>query len=77
MDVHRYTPAGKLDKTCGISSAAADLIYTSHLPMVYTPFSRYYRITLVDPMAGGRIIRDTDHEVFGCQTIAPRIPRSY
>lgn len=72
MDVHRYTPAGKLDKTCGISAAAADRIYMAHIPMVRTPFSRYYRITLVDPLAGDRIVRDTDHEVFGRQTMSPR-----
>lgn len=72
MDVHRYTPAGKLDKTLNISAAAADKIYTAHLPMVITPFTRYYRVVLVDPLAGGRIVRDTDHEVWGRQTIAPR-----
>lgn len=73
MDVHRYTPAGKLDKTCGISCAAANKIYEAHIPMVITPFSRYYRITLVDPMSGGRILRDTDHEIFGRSTMIPRV----
>lgn len=69
MDVHRYTPLGKLDKTIGITAQAADRIYEAHIPMVRTPFTRYYRVVIV---ADGRIVRDTDHEFYGRQTMSPR-----
>lgn len=76
IDIHRYTPLGKLDKTIGITAQAADRIFNSHLPMVRTPFARYYRVTVVDPDRGTDlcpyIVRDTDHEIYGRQTMSPR-----
>ena len=69
MDVHRMTPQGRIDKTCGISCQAANAEYDRLKFMAETPFSKYYRITLVDPLAGNRIMRDTDHEIFGRQNI--------
>lgn len=65
MNVERFKPNGYKDTTHGISPAAADRIYAAHIPMVRTPFSKYYRVVVTDPQAGGRIIRDTDHEFFG------------
>lgn len=73
MDIERYTPQGRIDRTCGLRADQANTIYESFLPMVITPFTRYYRVTLVDPLAGGRIVRDTDHEIFGRSTMVPAV----
>jgi hypothetical protein len=75
MDVHRYTPQGRLDKTCGISTAAACAEYDRLKHMAETPFAKYYRITLVDRLSGDRIVRDTDQEFFGRQNIGKNINR--
>jgi hypothetical protein len=69
MNIERYRPNGAKDVTHNVTPAAADRIFSAHEPMVRTPFSRYYRITMVNDQ--GRIVRDTDHEIYGRQTIAP------
>lgn len=69
MNIERYKPNGYKDTSSNLTPAAADTIFQAHLPMVQTPFSKYYRIVVTGD--GGRIIRDTDHEVFGRQSIAP------
>lgn len=66
------TKSGRIDKTCGLSARQADDIYNSLISMVTVPYEKYYRVTLVDPLAGGRIVRDTDHEIFGRQSMVPR-----
>lgn len=71
MNIERYRPDGRKDITANVTPAAADVAYMSHLGAVKVPFSRYYRVTLVDPLSGGRIVRDTDSELFGRQTVAP------
>lgn len=65
MNIERYRPDGRKDITANVTPAAADAAYMSHLGAVKVPFSRYYRVTLVDPLSGGRIVRDTDSELFG------------
>lgn len=69
MNIERYKPNGYKDTSRNLTPAAADTIYNAHLPMVQTPFAKYYRIVVTGD--GGRIIRDTDHEIFGRQTITP------
>ncbi len=69
MNIERYRPNGAKDVTANVTPAAADTIFRAHEPMVRTPFSRYYRIVMVNDQ--GRIVRDTDHEIYGRQTIAP------
>lgn len=65
MEIHRFTPAGHIDKTVNITPAAADRLYNQVSWQARTPFAPYYRIVLTDPLAGGRIVRDTDQELFG------------
>lgn len=72
MEIHRYTPAGTIDKTKNITPAAADRLYNQVSWQARTPFAPYYRIVLTDPLAGDRIVRDTDHELFGRSTMMPR-----
>lgn len=77
MDVHRHTTAGRIDKTCGVSMTRANQIYEQTLPDVRTPFAKYYRVSLVDPARSvpgmPYIVRDTEHEIFGIQTMQPGI----
>lgn len=69
MQINRYKPNGYMDSTRNITPAAADILFNRDKNMAAIPGERYYRITVVD--SSGRIVRDTDHELFGRQTIAP------
>lgn len=65
MNIERYRPDGFKDVTKNVTPAAADKLYNQVSWQARTPFAPYYRIVLTDPLAGGRIVRDTDQELFG------------
>lgn len=72
MNIERYKSNGYKDVTKNITPAAADRLYNQVSWQARTPFAPYYRIVLTDPLAGDRIVRDTDHELFGRSTMAPK-----
>lgn len=52
-------------QTFELRTANADTAFRMWCQVILNPFCRTSRVTLTDPMAGGRIVRDTDREVFG------------
>lgn len=69
MDILRYTPQGRIDRTSNLSMHTANALYERDAWMAEQPFARYYRLVLVDTMRGDYVVRDTDHEVFGRQNM--------
>jgi hypothetical protein len=64
MDVNFYSRlrSGRMhtmgDQPCDV----ADRIFNAHKDLVSIPWTAHYRVTISDPLAGDRIIRDSDLE---------------
>lgn len=52
-------------KTYDLTPAKADTAFKMWCDVLRTPWGTNRRVTLTDPLAGNRIVRDTDIEVFG------------
>lgn len=74
MNVERWTPEGRIDRTCNLRADQADAEYNRLSYMAREPFCKYYRILI---RADGRIVRDTEHEVFGRSTVVPGMVVSF
>lgn len=51
--------------TFDLTPANADWAFRTWCTLLQHPWSKASRVTLTDPLAGDRIVRDTDCEVFG------------
>ena len=67
MIIEYHTTTGAIDRA-PVSMADADTAYKARSWMAHTPGAPYYRIVIKD---GDRIARDTEHELFGRQTMTP------
>lgn len=63
MNVNRYE-RGEHGRIVVTSHRArqAEVAFASYKHSVRSPYSIYYRVTLTDPHAGNRIVKDTDKE---------------
>jgi hypothetical protein len=55
MHLNLYRKSGKI-KTFIVPSVVA---YNRTLALIDSPYSNYFRVTLTDPLAGDRILRDS------------------
>lgn len=62
MRVNLYRSNGGIEQHHHDSPASADVMFNSWKPLVRNPFGRVYRVTMTDPLAGDRVVRDTDSE---------------
>lgn len=57
-------------ETSELSTAKADAAFKMWCEVLRTPWGKNRRVTLTDPLAGNRLVRDSDREVFGFGKVA-------
>lgn len=67
MDVLLWSrlKGGTLRRFRNIPCETANQMFVEHKKLMHDPFTTYYRVSLIDPLAGDRVVRDSDWEVFG------------
>lgn len=62
MDVTLWRRSGHKTTIRNVSSQESDRIFNSQKKILDHPCTTFYRITAEDPLAGGRVVRDSDLE---------------
>jgi hypothetical protein len=67
MDIclHSRLRSGRVFKITNLPCDVADRIFDAHKQLVEIPWTSTARVTMTDPGAGDRVIKDSDWEVFG------------
>lgn len=66
MNLNVYPTNDRDDiETFDLTPAKADRAFKMWCTVLRSPWGTKRRVTLTDPLAGNRIVRDTDVEVFG------------
>lgn len=71
MNLNIY-PTNEYDdiETIVLDSAKADAAFNIWCDVLRHPWGKHRRVTLTDPLAGNRLVRCTDLEVFGFGEVA-------
>lgn len=65
MRVDFYGKKGRRNSVTVASAAVAERVYNAHCKILGHSLTTYYRVTIVDPMRGDYIVRDSDIDVLG------------